>query len=75
MKPKAREHSDQCHSEDLTGYPAPCNCGADDFNAAIDKVEEHYNYLMTTPEVACSPSNREALSELARLAYAGAVVK
>ncbi len=30
------EHKDSCASEDPTGYPAPCTCGADKTNAGID---------------------------------------
>ncbi len=31
-----KEHSSGCTSEDLTGMPAPCNCGAGKHNKEID---------------------------------------
>lgn len=32
---RGQEHASWCHAEDLTGHPAPCNCGAESKNSAI----------------------------------------
>ena len=31
-----KEHTSGCASEDMTGMPAPCNCGASKHNKEID---------------------------------------
>ena len=33
-------HAAWCHAEDLTGHPAPCNCGADSHNSNVNKALE-----------------------------------
>lgn len=34
-----RDHTDTCHASDMTGYPAPCNCGADAYNDSIEQID------------------------------------
>jgi hypothetical protein len=38
LKNSRVSHRHGCASEDLTGYPVPCNCGASDKNNRIDKA-------------------------------------
>jgi hypothetical protein len=33
-----KSHAAWCHAEDLTGHPAPCNCGADAHNSSYNKA-------------------------------------
>ena len=33
-------HKATCASEDLTGHPCPCNCGADDANRPVERALE-----------------------------------
>jgi hypothetical protein len=32
-------HRSSCPADDDTGWPAPCNCAADKFNGAVEKVK------------------------------------
>jgi hypothetical protein len=33
------EHTNTCPADDLTGHPAPCKCGAEGFNNAVELVK------------------------------------
>lgn len=42
---KRRPHSISCASEDMTGYPAACNCDADQANASIEEATKILNEI------------------------------
>ncbi len=38
LEKSGKSHASWCHAEDLTGHPAPCNCGAESHNSSIHKA-------------------------------------
>jgi hypothetical protein len=36
-----KPHANWCHAEDLTGHPAPCNCGAEAHNSNLNSAIRH----------------------------------